>query len=88
MAAPIRKLKMARTIVTIRKFCAFVSHSIPTQQIRMSTSTVIDPTIRMSLIPLSTIFRSLFSGNEINDYSGTKLRISSNLIKPDWIHEI
>lgn len=66
IAAPIMKLKMAKTMVTIRKFCAFVSHSMPTQQMRISTSSVTVPTMRISLMPLSKIFKSLFSANKAN----------------------
>lgn len=64
MAAPIMKLNMANTMVTMRKFCAFVSHSMPTQQMRISNSSVTVPTMRMSLMSLSMIFKLLFSAKK------------------------
>lgn len=56
ITAPMTKLKMAATMIAIKKFCAFVSHSMPTAQITIIIAKATAPTIRISLTPPSTIF--------------------------------
>lgn len=58
---PTTKLKMAATMMANKKFCAFVSHSIPTAQITIMTAKAMAPTIRISFAPPSMIFRPKLS---------------------------
>lgn len=53
---PMIKLKIAATMIASRKFCALVSHSMPTAQMKIMTANAIAPTIRISFSPLSMIF--------------------------------
>lgn len=55
-AAPTKKLKMAATMIAIRKFCAFDSHSMPTAQITIMIAKAMVPTNRVSLMPPSKIW--------------------------------
>lgn len=52
---PIRKLKIAPTIIANKKFCALDSHSIPTAHITIIMASAKVPTIRVSFTPPSMI---------------------------------
>lgn len=52
---PMRKLSIAATIIAIKKFCTFISHSMPTAQIIIIIAKATVPIIRVSFTPLSII---------------------------------
>lgn len=58
IVAPNMKLKIAATMMAIRKFCAFDSHSMPTAQMTIIMASATVPTMRVSLMPPSTIWTS------------------------------